>query len=412
MAKTSKKTVRRRRPRGVSLKTAQRRIELLSTRSVAAATAPERLDGRLDPDLRTESVPPRHHVALSVGGQTVSQLWVVDLQQQIGSQIVRMGGIADVGTHDQHRFKGYMRRVLAGALCWMRREGFDTSMLYGITSFYPKFGYAPAFPDVEFTMNVRDAEALAPAGHRFVAFKSAHLRAIIDLYHGAIAGRTGPTRRDAASWKPFRMGATWRSEAVCKVALDRRRRPVGYFVYDARYLEARVIEVGAVRPGVFADVLRAAARHALRQRLEQIHFHLAEDDPFVEFCKPLGLRKEVRYTRDGHAMVRMINVPSALSNVAVELGSRMRGSGRLNLRTNLDGVGLAWGGGRLRVTAPRPGAPSARMPQWALAQLLYGYRSATGLADGGILRGGPAAIDALERMFPVTQHYQYISDRF
>jgi hypothetical protein len=39
------------------------------------------------------------------------------------------------------------------------------------------------------------------------------------------------------------------------------------------------------------------------------------------------------------------------------------------------------------------------MPQWALAQLLYGYRDARTLVREGIVRGPQAAVDALTTMF-------------
>jgi len=388
------------------------RIDELRKRQVPIASDPENLDGPIDPEVRITESYPRHRVALMLDGQSVSELYVMDYRQQIGSSIVRMGGIADVATREEHRFRGYMQRVLQSALFWMRREGFDVSMLYGIRSFYPKHGYAPAFPRIKFTLPVRDAETVSPAGHRLERFRREHLRAVLKMYDANNAGRTGPIRRDPAVWEPFRKGAEWHSKARCEVALDGRGRPAGYIAYDTRHLTAIVIEVGCATPHVFADLLLAAARRALRQRLERIEFVLPEDDAFIEFCKPLGMCKETRYLQDGEAMIRVISVPAALTRVADELASRMRGSGRLNIRTNLDGACVTWSRGGLRVTGPRVGAPSARMPQWALAQLLYGYRTAAGLAACGVLRTTKAGLDVLEQMFPARPHFHHSVDYF
>ena len=121
---------------------------------------------------------------------------------------------------------------------------------------------------------------------------------------------------------------------------------------------------------------------------------------------------EREFPRCGGAMVRLICVPTALSKVAAELGSRMTGTGQLNIRTNLDDVGLAWSGGELNVGAPIPRAPTARMPQWALAQLLYGYRRAAGLEAAGAVKAPRRAMDALEELFPVRPHYHYAVDHF
>lgn len=410
MAKSKRK--RTAAPRGVSIRAARKRIDELGKRSVRIASEPENLSLPIDPAVEVVREGDRRHVFLKVDNVIVSQLWVIEFDQQIGSRFVRMGGIGDVATHDDHRFKGYMRRVLTGALRCMRREGFDTSMLFGITSFYPKFGYAPAFPGTRFFMAVRDAEAVEPGGYRFVDYTPKHLRAVLRMYRSNSAGRIGPVRRDPKSWRPFRLGASWNSKAVVKVALDGRGRPVGYFARDDRHLHAIVIEIGYATPKVLPDILRAMARHAWSQRLEEIGIFLPEDHLFVEFCKPLGLRKEVRYNRDGEAQVRMINIPAALTKVADELAPRMKGTGWLNIRTNLDDVGLAWSRGKLRVGPPDSPAPTARMPQWALAQLFYGYRSASGLAATGTLRAGGQALESLERMFPVRPHYHYDVDNF
>jgi predicted acetyltransferase len=147
-------------------------------------------------------------------------------------------------------------------------------------------------------------------------------------------------------------------------------------------------------------------------RLENIRFSLPEDDPFIEFLKPLGLRKELQYRKNNGGMVRMINIPAALRKVGQELAGRMSGPGRLNLRTNLDAVGLAWSGGKMTVGRPIAGAPSARLPQWALAQMLYGYRTASALAMTGLLKAPPRAVGTLDRMLPQAPHFHYAVDKF
>jgi len=388
------------------------RIEKLRMRHAPSRTARETLDEPLDPDVQVTGGFPRYKLSLVIDGEARSSLAVTAFEQQIGSATVRMGGVGSVGTHKGHRFQGYMRRVLESALRWMRREDFDTTTLYGIPSFYPKFGFAQAFPGVQFTMAVRDAEAAAPAGYRLVKFTPHHLRAVLRMYHANNAGRTGPTRRDPKHWEPFRKGVRYDRDAIPKVALDANGRPVGYVVLDSEHLTATVIEVGFATPAIFPDVLRAAALRAVRQRLERVTLILPEDDAFVEWCKPLGLRKEVTWRPDSGAMVRLVNIPSALRKVASELGSRMRGSGSLTIRTNLDDVGLAWSKGRLRVGPPQTTGPKARLPQWALAQLLYGYRSAEAMAADGTLRATRRALAALGEMFPVRPHFHHLVDHF
>jgi len=366
----------------------------------------------MDADVEVAAMPPqRHKLSLVVGGQAVSSVEIVDFRQQIGSQTLRMAGVAGVETHKDHRLKGYSRRVMVNSLRWMRREGFDVTMLLGIRNFYPKFGYAEAFPHVCFRIAVRDAELVARAGYRFTDYGPKYLKAVLAMYHRNNAGRTGPIPRDPKQWVPFRRGIKWGVKAICKVALDRTGRPVGYFVYEEKPLTARIVEVGYTTPAVFPDILRYAAEIAWRQRIEQVEFILPEDDAFIGFCLPLGVRKEVGYRQDGGGMVRMINIHTTLKAIAADLGPRTNGSDRLNVRTNLDNVGLSWSAGRLAVGGTTDG-PSARMPQWALAQLIYGYCSASALTATGLLKASRKSVAVLDEMFPVRPHFFYAVDNF
>jgi predicted acetyltransferase len=373
----------------------------------------EDLDRPVDAELRVTAEVSTHKLSLIVGEQEVSWLKVVDFRQHVGRDVVRMGGIAWVGTHKNHRFRGYSRRVLQNSLYWMRQAGYDTAMLYGIPSFYPKFGYAQAFPCVSFTLAVRDAERAVPAGYQMVKFDPArHLKAVLAMYHANNAARTGVTLRDAKGWEPFRKGMRYGSKAECRVAVDSAGRAAGYIVRHDEPFTAVIIEAGFATPSVLGDLTRQAARWALAQRLENIQFLLPEDDGLMDFCKPLAIKMETTWRAQGGAQVRMMNVPSALTAAAGELGSRMAGRGELTIRTNLDDVHLAWSAGRLTVGPPRRGGPQARMPQWALAQLLYGYRGVATLMRDGALAAAPKAAAALTEMFPVRPHYQYLVDHF
>ena len=51
-------------------------------------------------------------VALFLGKEEASRLWVVVKPIRIGSATVTIGGIAGVGTPEKHRKKGYASRVM------------------------------------------------------------------------------------------------------------------------------------------------------------------------------------------------------------------------------------------------------------------------------------------------------------
>jgi len=390
-----------------------RRVERLRRQAAPIASGREYLDGPVDPAVEAEDLGGgRTRLFVQAGGQRVSQATVIDFAQQIGGQTVRMGGVASVGTAGGHRFRGYSRQVMSAALRWMRQAGFDTSMLYGIPCFYPKFGYAPAFPASVFSLPVSAAKSVPAAGHRFVRFGPKHLSAVLRMYRAGNAGRTGPTERVAGRWAPFRVGLSWQTHAACRVAIDAAGRPAGYWAYDFEEPGRSILEVGWRTPRVFADILRAAAGVARRAGRAEVRFVLAPDDAFMAWCRPLGLRQEITCRRDGWAMIRVINVRTALAAVGPDLAARCGGAGRLNVRTNLDAVGLRWRAGAMTVGRPARGAPTVRLPQWALAQMLYGYASADALAARGLLTGPARAIGALAAMLPVRPHHHYRVDSF
>ena len=82
--------------------------------------------------LRQEKMPGGWAIDLFRDGRSISRLWIADRQMRVGSQPVKIGGIAGVGTDPALRNKGLASRVMEAALELMKREGYDASFLYGI----------------------------------------------------------------------------------------------------------------------------------------------------------------------------------------------------------------------------------------------------------------------------------------
>ena len=253
----------------------ERRIAELRRRRVAVRSVREDQDRPLDPQIA--SMRSRPAPAGSGRGRVeVSWATVVDFRQRVGAGVVRMGGIAGVGTRDDQRFRA-TRGECWRVACAGRARGYHTTMLYGIPSFYPKYGYAKAFPRTRFTMAVRDAEALDDGPFQFVPFQAeTHLPSLLRIYARANAVRTGTIVRTRGRWQPFRKGLSWSSEAKPEVALDARGRMVGYIVFHGQHLTATVLEAAGATPAVFPALLRRAAQRAWDQRLENIDFRLAK----------------------------------------------------------------------------------------------------------------------------------------
>src|SRR5258708_3422206 len=91
--------------------------------------------------------PGETEIRLVVEGQQVSSCKVFPLTLRVGAATVRIDGMGEVGTHEEHRNRGYSRRVLDAALDRMAAGDAALSVLYGIPNFYPKFGYVTVGPE-------------------------------------------------------------------------------------------------------------------------------------------------------------------------------------------------------------------------------------------------------------------------
>lgn len=397
----------------ITIHEANQLIDELRKKPVPASSEPEDLLLPVDSDIDVVQDSNRYRVNLVADEQVVSWLTIIDLSQRVGGALLRLGAIAGVGTHDAYRFRGLSRRVMVNALRWMRQHGFDVTQLYGINSFYPKFGFVPAFPNIMASIAVRDAEEASTTGYRLADFDpEAHLAEMLAIYQQNNARRTGTILRDPACWQPNRRGLNWWTQCRWQVVLNRHGRLAGYLVYDSAFPAVTLLEVGFTRPAVFSVLLRSAAGMALVRRVEKVQMALPEDHPFLEYCKPFGMTVESRFRRDGGAMVRLINPLSTLQKLAPELGPRLRGKGSLKLATNCGVVSLSWSVRNLAVAEGMGEGLQASLPQWALVQMVYGYRLPSALALEGMLKAPARAVTALECLFPLQSHYFYTIDEF
>jgi len=378
-------------------------------RGIAPNPNQEALDSLLDGDVECVNEADHRQLRIVEGKQVICSLWVLDFSQQIRNSVVKMAGIAAVETHPEHRQKGHCRRLMRNALRWARQNGYDTSQLFGIPTFYPKFGYVQAFPYVRFSITVRDAEVLHSHGHRIVRYAPKFLQILLRIHQRNNLGRTGPIRRDPKQWQS-KPGFGRRRDV--RVLLNRSGTPAGYFVFEAETSRLTVVEAGWSSEMVLPDIVLAAAGIAAKLRLESVNYLLPEDHLLMDFCRPLRLWQRVTHRKDSGAQVRLVSVATTLTKLAKDIGTRLAGSGSLNIHTNLDDARISWSDGSCTVDASDKGKPVVQMPQWALAQLVYGYRTARSLKIEGAIRGTATSTELLDQMFPRIPHFFYAVDEF
>ncbi len=142
----------------------------------------------------TEHPTGESEVILQLDGKQVSRTVIIPMFMRLGAGVVRMDGIGGVGTEEEYRNRGYSRRVMEHCVEIMRSGDAAISTLYGISDFYPKFGYAMAGPENTVGLPIpEDLSEIAPlpSGWKFRPFTTDDLPAVKRIYHESTRRSTG-----------------------------------------------------------------------------------------------------------------------------------------------------------------------------------------------------------------------------
>lgn len=313
-----------------------------------------------------------------------ARLWALTLQMRIGSSVIKMGGIAGVGTDEEFRGRGLASRVMHESTRYFEDTGHNIAVLFGIPDFYHRFGYVAFLPTTEVSVRCADVHAsgrlhgVEPVTDR--AFEESDLPAILEMYNAGTLGRSGSLVRPAQGWHGFRRGSDWRFKADSHVI--GAGEPLGYIVYDAVDDACRVAELGYRDASLFPALLQNAVTRAATGGVDEVQFFLPPDHPFVAYCKTAGTRVTTTYPCNRDGMARIINVAGILNDMSETLSQRYNAlnfqgeSVVLRIETEIGGATIVAGDGEIRVEENGPAGEIVRMPQATLAQMLLGYRSA------------------------------------
>jgi predicted acetyltransferase len=352
-------------------------------------------------------------VELVAQERSLSRLWVADRLMRIGRAVVKVGGIAGVGTEPEYRNQGLARRVLEAAARLMEREGYEASFLFGIHDFYHRFGYSTCMPEHDLRLETREAERAQP-GLRMRAARKADLPQLLRVYARGNDDRTASVVRPP-SWGGFRMGSGFFVKASVQVAVDQRDRVRGYLVYDEVANRSRAAEVGGAGEEVFGGLMRFLARRAVSRRCEEVSASIPPDHPFTLYARQFGCRVETRSARNGGPMGRIVLLEPFMVRILPELERRwgIPVTGKpLGITTDIGSCALVPDQGRLRLLGRNPGGGGLRLSQEALMQLLLGYYGPEDLIAMGRLRMPASQLALARRLFPPQQAHMWWPDRF
>jgi predicted N-acetyltransferase YhbS len=381
-----------------------------------------------DPDIRLESAEgDATKVHLVIDGTEVSWAYVIPFTIRIESALVRMDGIGGVGTAEEHRNRGYSRRVLQAAVEFMRTGDAALSTLYGIADFYPKFGYATLAPFHVIRLTAPDRIPDLPVGYTARPLTQSDIPELLRLYHQNTRRQVGPIERDDASRSVARLTEAADQPDECRVVLREPDAIVGYLWRGSKawWTSTRegdslvLAEIVAENPAAAEAALGAARRWAIDVDKPDIQFTAPPDDPIATAAMFLNARFEAHHERDGDFMGRCLGLPKLFSALSPELTRRLRAArtgarGLLQIVTDEGSATLAVTPDDVSLASNEPTRADfvVSMPQHELARLSFG-----GFAPHEILARLPEpptepAAELLSILFPRRHPYIYPMDWF
>ena len=387
--------------------------------------------------------PGETEVALVLNGQPVSSCRVIPLTLRVGAATIRIDGIGEVGTHEEHRNRGYSRRVLTAALAFMTAGDAALAMLYGIPNFYPRLGYTPVGPEHTVSIPQRVPVPDLPAGWSVRLITPDLMPACQILYNRETARATGAAVRTPGvyPWTVLQQVAAGEGQDECRVLIDPLGEVAGYAWRLPDSWPVTMVGWEHRQSLVLGEVVArdAPAANALLTVCQRWVADEAEKRGQVLVSAVLGLPPEStmaaaamrgaatfqqRYSGSGDFMARTVHTGRLLRQLSPELSVRLGAAlstfqGMLRLETEDGAAILRISPGEVAVlddpehlAADIPATHVVRLPQTTVARLALGAFQPRDLL--ALLQEPPQGVvhDTLEAMFPPRHPHIYYPDRF
>ena len=356
-----------------------------------------------------------------VDGKLASSFANVPFTMGANGRAVKLAGVSSIATQPEYRRLGLARRIHTRAFAEMREAGQHVAALWAsLAAIYQRFGYAMTTVMREYAVDAPDIRFHDDDGGdgRVVRVAAGEAPDVVKRIYGEfIADRMCYLHRVDDDWrndmlKPGKAtGPVW--VAVCYDADD---EPRGYMVYTlradkvdhaARDQVLRIRDMAWLDGNAYRSLWRFIASHDLVGRVRW--YGAPADDPAAEFF----LEPRLLHTEDHEgAWFRIIDAAGALAERGYDH------DGELTLGLAADPL-TPWNTGAWHLEAGTDGArtrrsndaPDIALSIKALASLYTGYRSATELANWGLLDGARDAVRKADVLFG-TRHAPHTPDHF
>ena len=352
--------------------------------------------------------PGRTDVWAERNGELVCSLEIMAAPVRLAGATLRTAGIANVFTEEGHRRRGCASALMAHAHEVLIEAGYSTVGLFGIPGFYGQFGYATIGCDFAIEVATSVAEQ-AIGNHSLRSASATDLPAVADIYNAVNAGLDGSVVRDPADWIGLRHGSTILGTTGLWIAEDSDGRPVGYVALREDDRKAEVIDAGFTDSAVAPSLVAHAAVEALKRQAPAIRFELHPEVGLGSYVRRMDCKLAAVRPHDSGYMLRILDQGAVLRAVQPTLGDRAAGSGseapaRLNVESPLGTTAVEIGG-------PGP-ERTLTLPHERLTQLLFGYWSASEVAEAEDVRIAPMDVPWLTSLFPRGDAYCCEPDRY
>ncbi|MGD2051471.1 MAG: GNAT family N-acetyltransferase [Acidimicrobiia bacterium] len=323
--------------------------------------------------------------------------------------VLPLAGLTMVTVRPTHRRRGVMSSMVRVYMDQAHERGDPVGGLWAAEwPIYGRFGFGVATDAVALAFDGRQVEiAGEPSGHTLTQLGEDEVRDVLPaVYERARRRRPGTLGRSLAWWDErllfdppqWRHGASASRHVVASIG----DAVTGYVTYrqkphwDGGHAvgEVQVTEVIAIDGDTERALWRFLSRIDLHPKVRWEH---GPADPALIWLASDG-RKVERRVDDG-LWVRLIDVPAALA------GRRYQMDGTLAIRV-VDAF-CPWNDGTFRLSVEEGAAecersdsdPHITLSASTLAALYLGGRSATVLADAGLIEGTAEAVVAADTMF-------------
>ncbi|WAP53222.1 GNAT family N-acetyltransferase [Arthrobacter sp. ATA002] len=333
-----------------------------------------------------------------------------------GGQLLPAHLVTCVTVRATHRRRGILRRMITADLAAAQESGLAVAALTASeATIYGRFGFGAATSTAAVAVDTRNGLGFrAPAAGMAVIADSARLLElapeIFRAHHSRTAGALGRQHayalRASGAWSEHTSEPDKELRAV--LHYDAAGNPDGYATYkftgwDTEPQTLKITDLIAATGEAYRELWRFLGSIDLVDRLTYDAAPLADPLPWM-------LADRRRYGVTGVEDVLWLRI---LDTRAALEARHYTGSGAVVL-TVADPLGLAAGtwhlaaeGGRGTATelpggtspAGLPGVPAAEIDADALGSLYLGGVSAATLAAAGGIRGGAAALDAIDALF-------------